>query len=109
MEEGAANTKTLELRVKFDRLQVSPRSLQLGYTAYTQIEEMEMNMQDLKKLSKTDRLLAMDVIWDSLLYEDADIASPDWHENIIEERKTKIANGTAKFISISELTSSRGK
>ena len=66
-----------------------------------------MNMQDLKKLSKVDRLQAMEVIWDSLLNEDDDLASPDWHQNILEERKAKVANGTAKFISLSELKSRR--
>ena len=69
--------------------------------------EMEVNLQDLKKLSKVDRLQAMEVIWDSLLYEASDLVSPDWHESILEERKSKIADGTAKFISLSELKSSR--
>ena len=68
-----------------------------------------MNIQDIKKLSKIDRLQVMEVIWDSLLSEDDDLASPDWHETILEERKAKIADGTAKFISLSELKSSRSR
>jgi hypothetical protein len=29
--------------------------------------------------------------------------TPVWHEAILQERKTKIASGNAKFISLSEL------
>lgn len=68
-----------------------------------------MNIQDLRNLSKTDRLQAMEIIWDSLLNDDAEITSPDWHENILEERKAKMANGTAKFISLSKLKFCRGR
>jgi len=64
-----------------------------------------MNIEDLKNLSKSDRLQAMEAIWDSLLYEDDDLPSPKWHENILRERKAKISEGTAKFISLSELKS----
>ena len=68
-----------------------------------------MNIEDLKKLSKTDRLQAMEVIWDSLLYEDDELATTKWHENILEDRKAKISDGTAKFISLADLKASRSR
>jgi len=49
----------------------------------------------------------MEALWDSLLYEDGEIETPKWHEKILEERKNKIINGTAKFISLAELKASR--
>jgi len=66
-----------------------------------------MNIADIKKMSKTKRLQAMEALWDSLIYDNGDIETPDWHEEILEERKNKISSGKAKFISLSELKASR--
>lgn len=66
-----------------------------------------MNIADLKKMSTTKRLQAMEALWDSLIYENGEIDAPNWHEKILEERKNKISNGKAKFISLSELKVSR--
>ena len=68
-----------------------------------------MNMADFKKMTKTERLQAMEALWDSLLYEDGEIDTPKWHEKVLEERKNKISNGEAKFISLAELKASRKK
>ena len=68
-----------------------------------------MNIAELKKLSKTERIQAMETLWDSMLYEDGEIETPEWHERILEQRKKIMANGKAKFISISELKSSCGQ
>ena len=66
-----------------------------------------MNIADFKKMSTTKRLQAMEALWDSLIYENGEIDTPNWHEKILEERKNKISNGKAKFISLSELKASR--
>ncbi|MDP3961997.1 MAG: addiction module protein [Pseudorhodobacter sp.] len=68
-----------------------------------------MNIAELKKMSMVERLQAMEALWDSMLYDDREIDTPKWHEDIIEERKNIIANGSAKFISIAELKASRGQ
>ncbi len=66
-----------------------------------------MNLSEVKKMSISERLQAMETLWDSLLYENHEIEVPEWHVNIVQERKEKIANGKAKFISLSELKKSR--
>ena len=66
-----------------------------------------MNQVDFKKMSKVERLQAMEALWDSILYEDGEMEIPEWHEKILEERKSLIANGLAKFISLAELKASR--
>lgn len=66
-----------------------------------------MNISELKKMSTSERLQAMEALWDSFLYENNEIETPDWHGEILRDRKEKIANGTAKFISLSELKKSR--
>ena len=66
-----------------------------------------MNINDVKKMSKTERLQAMETLWDSLLYENGEIETPEWHEKVLKERKKRIANGSAEFISLSDLKKSR--
>ncbi|OGR21557.1 MAG: cysteine methyltransferase [Desulfobacula sp. RIFOXYA12_FULL_46_16] len=66
-----------------------------------------MNIADIKKMSTIERLQTMEAIWDSLLYENNEIESPEWHEKILEKRKEKIKSGKAKFVSLSELKASR--
>jgi hypothetical protein len=62
-----------------------------------------MNIDEFKKMSTVERLQAMEALWDSMLYENQTIDAPEWHEDILTERKKKIATGTAKFISLAEL------
>ena len=51
-----------------------------------------MNMATLKKMSKVERLQAMEALWDSLLYEGVELDTPKWHEKILEDRKNMISN-----------------
>ncbi len=66
-----------------------------------------MNIDELKKLSSAERIQAMEALWDSMLYEGGEINTPEWHTRILEQRKKAIADGSAKFISISKLKASR--
>ncbi len=69
---------------------------------------LNMETIDIKKMSTTERLQIMETLWDSLLYEETQIESPAWHRDILEERKRKIENGKAKFLSsLEELKTSR--
>ena len=66
-----------------------------------------MNTIEIKKMSTIERLQAMEALWDSLMDEESEIESPQWHRDIIEERKKKIENGKAEFISLEELKATR--
>ncbi len=57
-------------------------------------------------MSVIERLQTMEAIWDSLLHEDTQIESHEWHKDILDERKRKIENGKAKFISLDKLKAS---
>ena len=46
-----------------------------------------MNIAALKKMSKAERLQAIEALWDSLLYEGVELDTPKWHEKILEDRK----------------------
>mgnify|MGYP000915946294 len=66
-----------------------------------------MNTQEIKKMSRIERLQAIEALWDSLLDEESEIESPEWHRDILEERKGKIETGKAEFVSLEELRASR--
>jgi len=66
-----------------------------------------MNASDIKKMSRTERLAALEALWDSLLDEESQIESPQWHRDVLEERRKKIENGQAEFISLAKLRASR--
>jgi putative addiction module component (TIGR02574 family) len=64
-----------------------------------------MNSIEISKMSRIERLQTMEEIWDSLIHEDSEIESPDWHLGIIERRKRDIKEGKANFLSIEEVKS----
>ena len=54
-----------------------------------------MDVLSVKKISRIERLQAMEVLWNSILYEDGQIESPEWHNQILGERKSIISSGKA--------------
>jgi len=62
-----------------------------------------MNTSEIKKMSTIERLQTMEAIWDTLLYDEIEIESPEWHRDVLEERRRKIDSGKAKFFSVEEL------
>ncbi|CAB1075577.1 hypothetical protein D1AOALGA4SA_3396 [Olavius algarvensis Delta 1 endosymbiont] len=66
-----------------------------------------MNIVEIKKMSTIERLQAMEALWDSLMDEKSEIESPQWHRDILEERKRKMESGEAEFISLKELKAKR--
>ena len=68
-----------------------------------------MTIAEISKMSLQERLQTMEALWDSLTHESIEIKSPEWHEDILLERKEKIKNGKASFISLDELKSKNNK
>jgi len=64
-----------------------------------------MRILEINRMSKIERLQTMEAIWDSLIHEEPEIESPEWHGDILAGRKTKIEDGTAEFLSIEEVKS----
>jgi hypothetical protein len=46
-----------------------------------------MNTIETKKTSMIERLQVMEALWDSHLDEESEIESPEWHQDLPEERK----------------------
>ena len=64
---------------------------------------IEMITAEIKKISISERLRIMEAIWDSLLYDDAEMPSPEWHRNVLAERKRTIDEGSARFFSMDQV------
>ena len=57
----------------------------------------------IKKMNMIERLQTMEALWNSILYEGPEIETPEWHKEIIEERKREMKNSEVEFISIDKL------
>ena len=68
-----------------------------------------MNISEISKMSKLERLQTMEALWDSLIHETPEIESPEWHRDILVSRKSKIDGDKAEFISIEELRSKHSR
>jgi len=64
-----------------------------------------MKEADFKSMSIDERLRMMESIWASFSDEAVPIESPNWHGDILGQRKAKLESGTAKFISLETLKS----
>lgn len=53
------------------------------------LRETTMDINTFKQLTVSERLQAMEFLWSTLLHENAEIDSPDWHGDILAERKKK--------------------
>ncbi len=66
-----------------------------------------MNALEIETMSTAQRLQAMENLWDALLHEKVEIESPGWHQNVLKNRKKRIAAGEAEFLSLKELKAIR--
>jgi len=51
----------------------------------------------LDQMSVEEKIQTMENLWDSLLHENSEIASPDWHREVLAEREAAIERGEAHF------------
>lgn len=54
----------------------------------------------INKLTVTERLQAMELLWNSL--SAAEYESPAWHEDVLKERERRVAAGECEFMSLEE-------
>ncbi len=61
-----------------------------------------MSIAEIQKMSQVERLSTMEALWDAICHENKEPSSPDWHGDLLEERRSKIASGRATFVSLDE-------
>lgn len=52
----------------------------------------------LKKMSIQDKISAMESIWEDLCQNAGDIASPEWHKDVLKEREKNLKSGADSFL-----------
>jgi len=62
-----------------------------------------MTIDEIKKMTTQQRIQMMERIWDTLIEEDKAPESPQWHQEILENRRKKIESGEANYFTIDEL------
>ena len=62
-----------------------------------------IDASQIEKMSVSERLQAMDQLWDSLNRSDEEIPSPDWHQEVLADRKARAQRGEAKFLTLDQL------
>ncbi|MFN4905694.1 MAG: addiction module protein [Planctomycetota bacterium] len=49
-------------------------------------------------MTLVDKLEAMEALWADISRKPADLASPSWHKDILDERRQLVAEGKLKFL-----------
>ena len=56
------------------------------------------DIAELKDLTKKEKLMVIEALWEDLSQEDGDIESPDWHEVSLSETRKHLQSGTEKIL-----------
>ena len=51
----------------------------------------------LKEMTLHEKLAAMEALWEDLARSPESIESPAWHEEVLDERRQRIADGKARL------------
>ena len=51
------------------------------------------NTLQVEKMSRTEKLQAMEAIWTALSTSDAEVASPTWHADVLRETEERLSRG----------------
>lgn len=51
----------------------------------------------IENMSTTEKLRALEEIWDDLLKDPSSIPAPGWHEEVLAEREEALRRGNAAF------------
>jgi hypothetical protein len=57
---------------------------------------MPMNLA-LKEMTLEEKLAAIELLWDDLARSPESIESPDWHKDILDERRQRVAEDKGQF------------
>lgn len=58
---------------------------------------MPATLLSLKKLSRPDKLRAMESLWADLSEDENKLSSPPWHHDALKEAERLVQQGNAKF------------
>ena len=59
--------------------------------------------EEVSRLSRAEQLQAMELLWASLSEKPEEIASPEWHGEVLAARKAQADSGEAQFLTAQQL------
>ena len=64
-----------------------------------------LEASQIDKMSVAERLQAIEQLWDAICRDAKDFASPDWHREVLAERKLRAERGESRFLTLAQLKS----
>jgi len=61
---------------------------------YTAVMSIKLPLHE---MSVKEKLAAMEALWEDLSRSPETIESPEWHKDILDERRQRVADGSAQF------------
>jgi putative addiction module component (TIGR02574 family) len=52
----------------------------------------------IESLSTADKIVLMERLWDDLSRRPADVVSPEWHGDILDDRRAAVLEGRTAFV-----------
>ena len=62
-----------------------------------------LEASQVNKMSVAERLQAIEQLWEALCREAGDLVSPEWHGEVLADRKVRAERGVAKFLTLAQL------
>ncbi len=62
-----------------------------------------LEASEIDKMSLPERLRAIEQLWDAVCRETGEVASPEWHREVLADRKARAERGEARFLTLAEL------
>ena len=59
---------------------------------------IELSSDQLDALTVAEKVLLLEQVWESLCVQPDSIASPDWHSDVLTERRQRLLDGPATSI-----------
>jgi putative addiction module component (TIGR02574 family) len=58
---------------------------------------------EIERMSIAERLETIEEIWQSLYHNSDQVPSPDWHKDVLADRKARAERGESNFLTLDQL------
>ena len=62
-----------------------------------------MSISEITQMTTKERLQTMELLWDSISHDKTEVESPNWHNEVLVDRKKILESGNTNFDTIEEL------
>ncbi len=57
----------------------------------------------ISEMTMAEQLQAMEQLWDALCRGGGEVSSPEWHADVLADRKARAKRGEARFLTLDQL------